>query len=55
MEAAQAAQQTEELAEAEENIKQINGEEHPKGQTGIRSGLKKMLGRDYYLQLFTRL
>lgn len=46
MEADQAAQQAQELAEVEEQIGQANDEERPKGKIGFRSGFKKMLGRD---------
>ena len=46
MEADQAAQQTEESAEAEEQIGQTNEEERPKGKIGFRSGVKKIFGRE---------
>ena len=46
MEADQAAQQTEELPEAEEQSGRTNEEERPKSKIGFRSGVKKMFGRD---------
>ena len=46
MEADQDAQKAQELAEAEEEIRQANEEQRHKGKLGFRSGFKKMLGRD---------